>query len=298
VLYRRGAINYNFTPDGASTVTTDFTPGCAVVLFHDPRRCLSIQEKMVTKNSRQRFYLLAGAVLFVVGANQVRAIYGMDMGFFGGFNPVPSPTQFINSHALIRAGQGSSAPGPLRINNHPDSAANRARNSGFSPHYGLDSRRSPAFEVDRRLARPFDQATNKRAQQALEPVPAPAPTSELAAVARQVFPIGSFFDASRRLVWPSESPIGDNLQAKRDISDEACLVVSDKVERYRSAPITLVTVAREKLLAYGQPALQAARSTTTPRIAEGFHNFLLSLYDSLAQAANPPTDTAATGSAR
>ena len=57
-----------------------------------------------------------------------------------------------------------------------------------------------------------------------------------------------------------------------------------------------MTFAREKLLVYGQPALQVIRSTTTPRIAENFHNFLLSLYDSLAQAANPPEVTATTNS--
>ena len=36
-----------------------------------------------------------------------------------------------------------------------------------------------------------------------------------------------------------------------------------------------------------QPALQLIRSHSTPRIAENFHQFLLSLYDSLAAAANP-----------
>jgi hypothetical protein len=243
----------------------------------------------MTWNNRRRFdllVLLAATAATMSGAREARAIYGMDMGFFGGFNPVPSPTQFINSHALIRAGQGSTAPGPLRITNHPDSAANRAQNSGFSSHYGLESRRSPAFEVDRR--RPsglISQTSNNQTR----PAPATAPT-------RPVFPIGSFFDASRRLVWPSDSPVADDLHSKRDISDQACLVVVDKVEKYRLAPITLVTDAREKLLAYGQPALQVIRSSTTPRIAESFHNFLLSLYDSLAQAANPPEITATTNS--
>jgi hypothetical protein len=244
---------------------------------------------MVTKNNRRHFHLLlllTASAAIAIGTKESRAIYGMDMGFFGGFNPVPSPTQFINQHALIRAGQASTAPGALRITDHPDSAANRARNSGFSSHYGVESRRSPAFEVDRRRATALAQASNNQPQPAPPPVPAAAPSP--------VFPIGSFFDASRKLIWPSDSPVADDLHAKRDISDQACLVVSDKVEKYRSAPITLVTYAREKLLAYGQPALRAARSTTAPRIAESFHNFLLSLYDSLAQAANPPEITATT----
>ena len=104
---------------------------------------------------------------------------------------------------------------------------------------------------------------------------------------RPVVPIGSFFDASRILVWPSDAPVEGDLITKRDTSDQACLVVSDLVDKYRSAPITTVTYARNRLLEYGQPALQLIRSHSTPRIAENFHQFLLSLYDSLAAAANP-----------
>ncbi len=36
------------------------------------------------------------------------------------------------------------------------------------------------------------------------------------------------------------------------------------------------------------PPCELVRSISTPRIAEGFHLFLLSLYDSLGAAANPP----------
>ena len=90
------------------------------------------------------------------------------------------------------------------------------------------------------------------------------------------------------LVWPSDSPVEGELISKRDTSDQACLAVSDLVDKFRSAPITTVTLARTKLLEYGQPALQAIRSHSTPRIADSFHQFLLSLYDALAAAANPP----------
>ena len=48
-----------------------------------------------------------------------------------------------------------------------------------------------------------------------------------------------------------------------------------------------MTTTRQKLLDYGQPALHFMRTHTTPRVAETFHLFLLSLYESLAQAANP-----------
>ena len=53
-----------------------------------------------------------------------------------------------------------------------------------------------------------------------------------------------------------------------------------------------MTDARQKLLDYGQPALSDIRSHSTPRVAEAFHLFLLTLYDSLAQAAELPAASA------
>ncbi len=98
--------------------------------------------------------------------------------------------------------------------------------------------------------------------------------------------MASFFSPDRRLVWPSESPTAGELGPMRDDSDRASLEVLEKVEKYRAAPITITTNARQKLIAYGQPALKEIRAAATPRIAETFHTFLLSLYDSLAAAAN------------
>jgi len=54
-----------------------------------------------------------------------------------------------------------------------------------------------------------------------------------------------------------------------------------------------VTDARNKLLEYGRPALAYTRAHDTPRISDSFHMFLLSLYESLAQAINPAPSTAA-----
>jgi hypothetical protein len=234
----------------------------------------------MTRHKRRRFYVLVFVVAtaaLAIGTSPARAIF--DMGF-GLFNPVPSPTQFINDHALIRAAAGRKTPERNVYANNPNSFHNRLRDNGLSPHYGSESRRPPGFEVDRRRAQSLSRANSN-----------PSPPAAVAATdvqPRPVYPIGSFFDASRQLVWPAESPVTDDLKAKRDTSDQACLVVVDLVEKHRSAPITTVTVARQKLLDYGQPALRVVRSLTTPRVAEGFHIFLLSLYDSLAATVNPP----------
>jgi hypothetical protein len=89
-------------------------------------------------------------------------------------------------------------------------------------------------------------------------------------------------------VWPSESPINGDLKEKRDLSDQASLAVREETRRQMAASISSVTHARQLLLDYGRPALQEIRAQSTPAIADSFHRFLLSLYDSLAQAAWPP----------
>ena len=60
--------------------------------------------------------------------------------------------------------------------------------------------------------------------------------------------------------------------------------MADLVEKYRSAPITTVTVARQKLLDYGQPALRRSEPLDAADREHGFTSSCSPLYDSLAQA--------------
>ena len=232
---------------------------------------------------RRRFRVLtlvAATAVLELGKNPALAIYEFGFGVFG---QVPSPTRFINDHALVRAGAPQRLPSRNVYANNPNSFHNRIRDNGFSSHYGADSRRSPGYEVDRRRERSLSQTRNNA------PVPPAAAPAE--PEPRPVYPIGTFFNAARLLVWPAEAPATEELTPKRNIADQASLVVLEMVEKHRSAPITTVTYARQSLLEYGQPALRLIRQVSTPRIAEGFHVFLLSLYDSLAAAANPPEST-------
>jgi hypothetical protein len=247
---------------------------------------------MSTKKRRGRYVLafFVAATALEVGRSQAWAVW--DMGF-GLFRPVPSPQEFINNHALIRAGAGQRAPSRNVYANNPNSYINRVRDNGFSSHYGLGSRRSPGFDVDRSRPRGYSRTSNNQPQPAIEPATDAKPPTD----ARPVYPIGSFLNASRKLVWPSDAPVDGDLGAKRDASDQASLTVVELVEKHGSAPITTVTVARQKLLDYGQPALRLIRSLTTPQVAEGFHLFLLSLYDSLAAAAIAPESIATTNPA-
>jgi hypothetical protein len=87
-----------------------------------------------------------------------------------------------------------------------------------------------------------------------------------------------------KLVWPANSPVDGDLGQKRDLSDEASLNVLQESKQAQFASLSTVTDARQKLLDYGRPALKELRTTSTAPVAEAFHQFLLSLYESLAQA--------------
>ncbi len=154
--------------------------------------------------------------------------------------------------------------------NNPNSYINNLRDNGFVSHYDTRRRRGSSVSP--------------------QPVAAPAQpqTQRETAVADNVLPLASFFDASLTLVWPNEAPAGGELKEKRDASDEASRAVLEEIKRQALASVSSAAHARKKLLGYGQPALQEIRANATPAIADAFHLFLLSLYDSLAQAAAPP----------
>jgi len=242
----------------------------------------------MTRNKPRLYNLLAilvATAALELGASQVHAM-GFGYGILGGFNYVPSPGDFLNQHALLNAGRAGAPVSNNVYANNPNAFINRIRDNGFVPHAGIVDRRSPGYQASRWQPQSLSQTSNNQSP--------PAASSANAAARRPVVPIGSFFDASRMLVWPSDAPVEGDLITKRDTSDRACLAVSDLVDKHRSAPITTVTYARNRLLEYGQPALQFIRSHTTPRIAENFHQFMLSLYDSLAAAANPTELASAT----
>jgi hypothetical protein len=218
---------------------------------------------------------LLGTIVLGLHTSPARAQYGMGYGgFMGGFNYVPSPTDFINSHALIQAARGQQAPASFRpYENNPNSFHNRLRDNGFVPSYEV-RRRQPTASRPQPV-----RSLGNTARAESRPSAAPAP--------KPVTPLANFFDAAMKLVWPSESPVDGDLREKRDISDQASVGVLQETKQHQVASIATVTEARQKLLDYGRPALQQIRSVATARIADIFHDFMLSLYDSLAQAAVP-----------
>ncbi len=114
------------------------------------------------------------------------------------------------------------------------------------------------------------------------------PTAADVARSRPMVPLISFYNAQNQLVWPGDAPTAGAFKEKRDAFEKANQTVLDEVKKNGLASIASVTESRQKLLDYGRPALKYLREHETPRIADSFHVFLLSLYDSLAQAANGP----------
>ncbi len=216
---------------------------------------------------------VAGMTVIIGGANPAAAQWGMGMGW-GMFGVGPSPsTQLLNQHALTRAAAGGSR-GPSRspLSGNSNSYSNRLRDNGFVSHYDVARRAAPSYRSTPTAARSNAGRSQGRSAAADRP-------------AATVTPLVSFFDASMRLIWPTESPITGDLQAKRDVSDQASRAVLTQTKQHGAASMVSVTEARERLLDYGRPALREIRAHATPPIADAFHNFLLSLYDSLAAAA-------------
>src|SRR5262249_27951360 len=184
---------------------------------------------------------------------------------WGGFSQVPKPESFLNSKALISAAHPPATPSRDVYANNPNSYINHIRDNGFVDRYSV-ARRAP-----------YEYRYPPRPTQAATPAAQPPPS----------MPISSFFKAESTFVWPADSPTEGDLKAKRTSFDQASQAVLAETKKSGVASIASVTDARQKLIDYGQPALKYVRSHETPRIADLFHVFLLSVYESLAQAVNP-----------
>ncbi len=222
------------------------------------------------------FPLVMGVAVLVLGSSPAWAFIGYGMDMFGmgfGFGGPSASTTYLNDHALVGAARGmQGVPSRSPLAGNPNSFHNRLRDDGFVSHRDVRRREPPTYRPE-----PVASLGNRQVQQPQAAVARPQPD----------LPLVSFFDPERRLVWPSESPLSGDLKGLRDTSDVASRAVLDDTKQTGTASITMVTIARERLLNYGRPALREIRATATPRIADSFHMFMLSLYESLAQAALP-----------
>jgi hypothetical protein len=198
------------------------------------------------------------------------------MGYGFGFNNVPSPTGFIYQEGLAAANRPQRLPSTNVYANNPNSYINHVRDNGFVDRYSVDRREMPTYRSSARYQ-----------------APAPAPQPQVPSL-----PLSSFYNAENVLIWPADSPLGGDLKQKRSVFDQSSAVVLSESKKNGVASMASVTDARNKLLDYGRPALAYTRAHDTPRISDGFHMFMLSLYESLEQAINPGMAAAAAPAAR
>lgn len=224
----------------------------------------------------------AALVFFGVGTGDARAQWGGGFGGFGGFGMwgfgpyIEQPGNYLNDVSLA---QMNHVRGPMQNNvyqGNPNSYVNFVRDNGFVDRYYPD-RRDPSYYGYAPSARLQRTAAVAGANaNAAPPVP-PRP--------RPLVPLKTFFNDKNQFVWSGDAPTSGDLKPKRDAFEKACHGVMDEVKANGVASISTVTEARQKLLDYGRPGLQYVKDHETARVADGFHVFLLSLYDSLAQAA-------------
>ncbi|CAN5907607.1 hypothetical protein BH23PLA1_BH23PLA1_31570 [soil metagenome] len=201
---------------------------------------------------------------------------------FGWMPYTPPSVEMLNARSNIMTSRAASGQQPsLQV---PDRFAYRQQQIEMMDRRDVSSRRGLDSYISRTPTPPPPRPADSRPGVVQGQVPQ-------APMARPVLPITSFFDPNQELVWPADAPTAGDLGSLRNISDDASRVVLMQFEADGRAKLASVTDARLRLLDYGQPALSEIRERSTPRIADAFHLFLLSLYDSLGQAADPPPST-------
>ncbi len=248
----------------------------------------------MTRFHRQKRTILAAsfmaAVVLGFSPSELKAQFGGFGGFGGGgfgfgwgaFSQVPKPESYLYSQALVDAQRDTHIPSRNVYANNSNSYINHVRDNGFVEHYDV-ARRDPSY-YHYGSPPPPTRPSNARTTA--------VPTSMTVAQQTPSLPLASFYNASGQIVWPADAPTAGDLSEKRATFDKTSQVVLSELKKSGVASIATVTDARQKLLDYGRPGLQYVRSHETPRVADTFHLFLLSLYESLAQAINP---VAATG---
>jgi hypothetical protein len=212
---------------------------------------------------------VAAAALLACSASRAEAQWGWGINL----QPYTPPSvQMLNQRAAARAGAPRGGAGPSR--KIPDRFEYRRQQVAMQQRYDFATRRATEARVP-----PPPSAPPTRSS--------PGATASVEALRPDV-PIDSFFDAEDRVSWPSDAPTEGDLVSRREQSDLAALATLNQWRLDGLARVDTVTEARRKLVDYGQPALAVVRQQATPRVADTFHLFLLSFYESLGQAATKP----------
>ncbi|RUL86933.1 hypothetical protein [Tautonia sociabilis] len=227
---------------------------------------------------------LAAVALALLSAGEADAQFGFGgygWGYGAFLHPYTPPSvSTLDRIAVTRAGMDQEALNRTSLST-PDRFDYRRQQVALQQRYDVQSMQG--IDVDRRgrgTPIPGSRPAPGAVDNAAEPGAPEAPS-----VPRPVLSVSSFVNDNGQVVWPADAPISGDLADQRDRADAAIKEVVDEERAMGYSRISTVASARQALLDYGQPALQFVRETSTPRVADTFHLFLLSLYDALAQAA-------------
>ena len=118
-----------------------------------------------------------------------------------------------------------------------------------------------------------------------------APTvAENPSPARPVRPLANFFNRMRQLVWPADAPSEGEFAAKGSSSDaKKRLELLHEVETARLRPGRHGDRRPDQAdRLWPIRHCEFMRDNSTPSVADAFHSFLLSLYDSIGQSPDLP----------
>jgi hypothetical protein len=228
------------------------------------------------------------ALLVALHAGTASAQFGMGWGFGMGMgmgNNGFQTQQQVNKMSQIAASSAYAArggPGGRGITpyaGNPGAYVNIGRERRFQE---LDQLRA-RYSVDTRL--PVAESRGPRFNPFTAVAAAPA--------ANEARPdpglvLASFFNQAGLVGWPADAPTEGDLKDKRETSDRMSLAVLQEYNTEGLARTSTVTQARDLLLDYGRPALQVVRTNSSQALADGFHSFLLGLYEAIGRTATVP----------
>jgi len=240
------------------------------------------------------WFVVVVAATLPLFEGRAEAQFGYGFGYGFNFNYEPPDVSYINSKSLLNASQAMEGRGQTdAYADRSNAYFNHLHDDSAYEKMNVGTRRTLEADIGRYSDGPPPSPTPPASTgRATPPSPGQATSSRPA----PVIALASFFDRYQKLDWPAGAPTYGKLGTSRLAADQACLAVLNEYNLRGLAQVGTVTEARSKLLDYGRPALEYVRNNTTARIADSFHLFLLSLYESLAQAATIPKPVApATG---
>jgi hypothetical protein len=215
--------------------------------------------------------VVAGLASSLAGGRADAQFFGVP-GFGFGFNTAPPPSvMYLNQRSLL-AGQAAAASRPTGLVN-PHAMASSGRDVDYYDRYDPATRR----RIEQRVLR--QPSPGEVAPQPRKPATPPPPSA----------PALSSYFLKDALQWPADAPASGEFALKRTEASDAVARVLHEVGAQGHATIASATDARTRLLDYGRPALKYVREQSSHSIAESFNSFLMSLYDSIGQAATPRT---------